>query len=345
MPYARVEAIKTLTTGTIDQEVLDAVVASDCPGTNKLYESNFSTFAKWFNNNSLGKADFNLNTISKFLLTLKKEGKAFSTINNYKTALQPITQLVLNLSIHENYSIQMLLKKTKKAQRKHPVKLPSWDLNTVLDFLKSRRFGRQAGPSRLFQKTVFLTMLASSRRPSDLAGLEYRKPTEISCNGNNELILFKHPSFEPKNRSLSFVPRPIKFPCLQPHDEDMCPVANLARYVKATADRRTQALGYLFLPVEGGNSKCPPSYIAKATKRLIIEAHRSAGEERAGRSAQAKHLRKLASSLAFHAGKDLEDVLAAAGWGSASAFIRHYLIQKPLSLSHNVVAGGVSLLP
>lgn len=324
-------------------EIINATMSSDCDSTNALYNRNFSKFAEWFNGEKESKTDFNMRTIAEFILALKAEGKAFSTVNNYKTALQPVVQLVLDVSVHSDYTINTIIKKMKKLQRHKVPEIPQWDVNTVLDFLASETFAEDASESRIFQKATFLLLLASSRRPSDIAGLSLRASSQPDCGRVAPTMFLFHPEFTPKNRSLHSVTEPVQISCIEPHDNNLCPIAAVVRYLRATAARRDRGLSYLFMPVEGRAGKCTPSYISKTTKRLIIEAHRRFDPGRDVRGAQAKQVRRLASSLAFHAGKRLEDVMRAAGWSSATAFVRHYLIRQPLHLRRSAVIGGSTI--
>ena len=237
------------------------------------------------------------------------------------------------------------MKKTRKAQRHISPAIPEWDLDLVLSYLTSSKFATTSAETRIFQKATFLTLLASSRRPSDVAGLSLRPTNNFSCAPNKSVTILFHPTFSPKNRSLITVAEPIQIPCLQPHSAALCPIAAIQRYLNITDHKRDKGLSYLFLPIKGTNKKCTPTYISKTTKRLIIEAHRFYGEADKSRSTQAKQTRKLAASLAFHAGSPLQDVLRAAGWASPSAFIQHYLIRQPLQLHHPAVIGGNSIAP
>ena len=152
--------------------------------------------------------------------------------------MEPVVNLHLKTTIRSHPIIEALLKKSKKLHQLRPVRVPRWDLSIVLDYLNSDRFEPLEDKSehRLLQKATFLTLLASGRRPSDLAGLALHARDDLSVN-HNRTILQYHPLFRPKNRSTQFFPEPVAFPPLREedgHSSLSCSVRCLRAYRIAT---------------------------------------------------------------------------------------------------------------
>ena len=135
-------------------------------------------------------------------------------------------------------------------------RIPAWDLRLVLEFLISRSFEPLESCSlrSLTQKTVFLVMLASGRRASEVHGLS-GIPAAISRERDRSFRLNFLPEFLAKNQSPedpspSICIKPLSH-IAGPEDADtrLCPVRALKVYLNRTKDRRNGPLRRLFVPV------------------------------------------------------------------------------------------------
>lgn len=323
---------------------MKAALNSDKEVTNKLYERNFHTFALWCRENQLHPQDIDVYSLIRFLNHLQSRNRAFSTINNYKVAIIPVLLMADKHSETARFALDRIMKGMNKKQQRRPSFFPQWRVDVVLDYLNSNKFEPLASKPEyiMLAKTVFLTIMASGRRPSDLAGLVIRDMNDWLLQGPSSAIFHYHPTFRPKNKSIRFFPEPVIIPAINPEDlqsDKSCPVRALKTYIHHTKAKRNRIPSYVFQPIVCGD-KVKPGYISKVVKELIIRAHRAAGVPVPRGSTQARQTRKMASSLAYHSGAPLEDVVRSAGWSAVSTFIDHYLIRRPLPISRSMVAAG-----
>ena len=288
----------------------------------------------------------------EFINNLEETGRAYSTINNYKCAILLVLECTNRCNPATLTLLNRRMKKLRKTYQKRPAETPQWDVNTVLTFLKSSRFEplEEKSLQTILIKTIFLLILASGRRPSDPSGLCISRSTDWFIAGINKVILQFHPLFRPKAKSANFFPEPVTFSSLEDaegiaqNDILSCPSRALRVFVKESEHLRSHAISYLLIhPVTGNHLK--PAYLSRCIKTLILDAYKYTGSQMDRGNVQARHTRKIASSLAFHSGASLEDILRKSGWANPTTFINHYLITQPLRPSHPMVAAGSVIIP
>ena len=329
------------------RDIVSDTLNSDKEVTNTLYERNFHTFALWCREKEYRPQDIDTYTLIRFLKHLQTKKRAFSTINNYKVAIIPVLIMAGKHSEIARFQLDKILKGMNKRQQRRPGFFPQWKIDIVLDYLNSTKFEplEEKPEYLILTKTIFLTIMASGRRPSDLSGLVIKDINNWLLQGPNSGIFHYHPTFRPKNKSTRFFPEPVSIPAMNPDNlaaDTSCPVRALKTYIEKTRPRRNTIPSHLFLPVTTGH-KVKPGYISKIVKELIITAHRAAGSPLSRASVQTRQTRKLASSLAYHSGAPIEDVVRSAGWATVNTFITHYLVRRSIPTSRGMVAAGVVL--
>lgn len=340
--------------GKISHHTINNIFNADRKSTVSLYDRNFTRFAEWFNEKDLGQSDFNFDTIIEYLSHLFKEGKQFSTINNYRYAIHPVLFLATGESLIEGYAIKRIMNGFRKHRPKRSVSAPKWDLDLVLQFLKSSKFEPLEDKSLMivFEKLCFLLIFASGRRPSDMAGLGYSDNLVVWNCDKEQVTLYPHPMFIAKNRSMSFNPEPITIPTLGPQlrqgdDNSLnCPVRSLKIFLHKTQNKRDSGISYLLCKPPSCKEGVTPGYVSKTIKHTICRAYAATNSRSLPiTSPMAKDTRKMANSLIIQRGASLEEVMRAAGWKSSATFMAHYLIKKPLTNRLPVVASGRVILP
>ena len=184
-----------------------------------------------------------MNQIADFLLHLFKERKLQpSTIEGYRTAIADMVgNQKVNISKDENLTGPVFW--TPKGRR-----VPSWNLSLVLHQLTKAPFEpmRKASLKHLTFKTVFLLVLGSGKRRSEIHAWLYRN---IRHQENwRQVSLHPSPSFLSKNQLARDGPAsvaPVVIPALAPsldkslpEDKSLCPVRALRYYLDRTKDLR-----------------------------------------------------------------------------------------------------------
>lgn len=208
---------------------------------------------------------------------------------------------------------------------------PSWDLVTVLAYLKKAPFEPlEAATLRdAALKTAFLIAIASGRRCSEIHALTIGSHIVWSNSG---VTMYFRPDFLAKNERSDFVAAPLFLPYITKSKDRAkrlnCPVRALKWYLDKTKNVRSDDVNQLFI-----SSKRPYRAVAKSTIAgwLVEVISRSGGLEYSGAPANAHSVRALSSSWAFAKGLSIKEIINTVSWRTETTFVKVYMRDtKPL---------------
>ena len=144
----------------------------------------------------------------------------------------------------------------------NPPRIPSWDINKVLDLLQKPKYNK-VPPESFCQLKKTLFLIATGNRVSELAnvsrnGLGSLQPDQV-------VRLCVLPGFLYKNQWLNRSPPNIEVHPLLSEPRAICPVINLIRFLEVSPPNR----GALFV-----NSKSIASLHPSSISRLLREYRR-----------------------------------------------------------------------
>ena len=232
----------------------------------------------------------------------------------------------------DDFLIRDTLKGYAEEESRSPRKLPAWDLNLVLSFLKSSNFEPLTGIDlkSLTLKTTFLLALASSRRVSEinhLSGL----PKDVALDSVGAFCLRFLSEFVAKNQRPGSQSPSIYIPPLVVEGSDsssdlsLCPVRALKRYRQATRSLRGKRRKLLVSFNTSYHKDISVATISRWIREVIKGAYAANGRALDDLSPRAHEVRAWATSLALARSCTLADILQAAYWRSSSTFIKCYL--------------------
>jgi len=223
------------------------------------------------------------------------------------------------------------MKAIKVKRPRSIVTFPKWDLALVLRVLTKEPYEPllSATPLYLTRKTVFLLLLATARRVSDIHAID---PTRLVVTPQ-AVVLQPVPGYLPKildtaegqRRYAPMVVRRLSSVASDPADLSLCPVRALLaydNYAKSVLPNRKR----FFVPLRSHGHVVQKQTLSGWVVGLIRHAYNSAGEEDCRLSSTSTHeVRALASSMAYQATFSLGVVLASATWAHPTTFTDHYL--------------------
>ena len=240
----------------------------------------------------------------------------------YRSMLSAVFKSIL-LEISSSPVLHNLLRSFHVEAPVREFRLPSWDLSTVLNFLRSSSFEPLSATSLqdLTRKTLFLISLATTKRVGELQALSHRVSFSSSSTGLSYV-----PEFVAKTES-ALRPLPHSFEVKSlgdfaaglPNDLLLCPVRSLSAYLDKTSNivNRPRRLFVL--------SKCSFRAMSKngiSIRELIVH---SGASSQSGQVPRAHSIRGIATSSAFFRNWSLRSVLEAASWRSNTVFTSFYL--------------------
>lgn len=237
---------------------------------------------------------------------------ASQTIAAYKSALALPLKEAYGLDLADPHFALLLKSLFLEKPPTRPQTL-RWDLNKVLRLLRTTRFHlSSASKEDLLHKCLILVALATGNRGSELAAL-FREGLAYQRNGSLKLAV--KPGFLYKNQTADRTPPPV---LIQPLPKNqLCPVANLKRYIKMTDATE----GHLFIHPET-ERPLNRGQIARRICTLIKEADPSG-------IPQMHDLRRAAASIAWTRGIPPAQIVESAFWSRSDIFIKRYLRKCP----------------
>ena len=290
--------------------------------------------------------------IADFLLHLFNEGKATVTIKGYRSALASL-MAATGIDISHDPDLVNLIRSFSVERPRSIRETPRWDLAVVLRFLMRPPFEPMnlCSLPNLTRKTAFLLTLASAKRNSEVWA--FSANVAFGPNKSSATLSFL-PDFIAKTQRVDrpeTALNPVSIPALAPSmgpdlpDRTLCPVRALLFYcdrTKCSAPGRPKRLFISFKPGHSGD--IVKSTISGWIKGLIRSAYSDVRDEDSPHltfNCQARELRAMATSLAFHQHHSVKQVMDAASWRVDSTFASFYL--RDLTSAHlrmgPVVAG------
>lgn len=318
-------------------------------GTKKVYQSRFERWERWCQIHSVNAVKPQAVQLANFLAQLAEEEKlSTSSVRVYHsailTSIQQMGGRVRGMTTHPHL-VRDVVKGIAASSVSAPRRVPHWDLFLVLAFLRRPPFEPLSSLDRkyLTLKTVFLVMLASGRRASEVNALS-GSPRDIAQERDGTFVLSFLPEFRAKNQGLMERSPTIRIPplssILAPDDEDrcLCPVRALRRYLSSVSSSRPGTCRKLFLSVNPNYSKdVSKASIARWAMDVVRLAYASEGATLL--SSRAHELRAWSASLALSQSVPLQDILDAAYWKSENTFSNFYL--RDVSLARRDGSRGI----
>ncbi len=334
--------VQTIVDSALDQGFSQAVSERIARGrhvnsTQVIYDSKWNKFENWCGDRKISPSSTSLGELANFLLYLFNELKlSYSTICGYRSSINSVWRATGRKDV-ESHAIHQLLDTFKVDRPRSMVILPKWDLALVLRVLSQPPYEPIGSIDfkNLSAKTVFLLLLATSRRKGDIHAIDPKRVT-FATNASGRMthvILEPLPGYIPKvranaEREARYQPMIVRSLSSITRDEaelTLCPVRALLAYDRIAKERFPDRPQF-FVSTKSGKKVVNKNTISAWVVKLLRAAYTSASEQDCRLSQTSVHeVRAIAASLAYQATYALNDILSAATWASPTTFTDHYL--------------------
>ena len=281
--------------------------------TTSAYSSAWSKWVGWCSERKINPVSVSLNAILEFLKDRFKDGKAYRTINVYRSALSAVLPEIDATSVGAHPLVCQLLKGIFHLRPPEPKYSHTWSVSQVLTYIKSLGNNEGLSLKLLSLKLVTLLALTAPDRSSDLAkkdlrfrvyypeGVSFRLPglSKTSKPGDSPKSSF-HASFE--------------------EDKDLCPVSCLKCYETNTKEFRSTDINQnkLFLSYISPHNPVTSSTLARWIKNMLQLAGIDTG------IFSAHSIRGASTSEALRQVISITEILGMADWSQESTFSKFY---------------------
>ena len=303
----------------LSRDAIHTLLASWAPSTLKQYNSVLKAWTAFTSSNKLPQLPTTV-SLCNFLALLARKGLSYSSVASHRAALVTFFEQVRPGGLGSDSCVTRFMKGQFRKNPPKPKYSDTWDVNTVLNYIKGQGSNKTLSLRSLTLKLVFLLAICSPKRVSELAALSI----EHLQRSSEKWTFFL--DYRNKNRSTGAAHTAQYEAFLE--DPLLCPVLALSDYLKATEKfRRGQnrlLLSYVrFSPVQ-----------ASTVARWIKEVLTSAG---IADHFMAHSTRSASTSKALISGAAINDIISAACWSEKSnTFYRFYNkeVAKPSFQTH-----------
>ena len=293
--------------------------------TDNRYQFVWTKFLDYLSENNINHNCISAKDVVNFLsYHASAFNKAYNTIGVYKCAIFTPLYYKYNINLRKNIRVSDFMQGLF-ALNPPPKKFntPKWDISLVLNFLKSPQFEPldEVPWKHCIMKTLFLLMLSSGRRISDIAALT----REVFYLDECVQIVWVD-GYRAKNHRQDFIPMD---PLIMELDSEvssellLCPVRALNIYLHRSFFTRPDNDDMLW--------SVRQSTLSLYFKELINDAFKFNGNPAVDLPISTHQCRKFAASLSkFYIKSSDEDLAAWMGVKNINVLLKHYISRFPL---------------
>ncbi|XP_044129979.1 uncharacterized protein LOC122923262 [Bufo gargarizans] len=197
------------------------------PGTRKSYRAAWGAWVSWCVERNLDPVSAPVTHLLQFLTSLFEAGKAYRTINLFRSAISSTHQGFDGVPAGQHPSVSRLLRGSRLARPPRPRFTTTWDVSLVLSFFSAWPENAALSLRQLSAKLLTLFCLISCKRVSDVRALDH-DARSFSPEGV---------TFNITRRTKTNI-RSVSYPCF-PSSPALCPVACLREYESRTRTHRS----------------------------------------------------------------------------------------------------------
>lgn len=287
-------------------------LASISEKTLKQYDSVFSRWWKYCNNQGQDPLSFHLKSVISFLTTLVKKGLSYSSINTHKSALS----LIIDIPDNQQYIFKRFLKGIYSLHPPKPKYSFTWDTSVVIKYLENLYPLETLSLEKLSYKLVMLLALTSAHRLQTLSLIKIDniciKPSVI------EITIPDNIKTSGKNKHQPI----LSFPFFKEKPQ-LCVGSIICHYINITKSVRPESEKRLILttrkPYKAASTQTLSKWLKKTLELSGIDTNVFKGYS----------TRHAATSAAVRAGLNIEIIRKTAGWSEKSLVFNKFY-NKPL---------------
>lgn len=250
--------------------------------------------------------------VGNFLSDCYTEGKSYSTLNSYRSALSSTLYPVNNCAVGRHPLIVRLLKGIYTLRTPVPRYVSTWDVTKVTSYLQTLYPLDQLNLKKLTVKTVMLCALSSAQREQTLCALDLNYMTETP-------VCIRFAIAEKLKTSKPGKSKIVQFDCLADKPE-LCTKCTLAEYISRTQTvRNKDSDSKLFVSYIRPHKPVSTDTLARWIRSVMYDSGIDTS------IFKAHSVRGAATSDAFARGVPISDILRTADWTNEHTFRKYYL--------------------
>jgi len=287
-------------------------------GTTGAYNSAWKQWSCWCGKRKIDPFCSPVETVADYLADLLREGRSYRTINSHRSAISAFHPPVNGIPLGQHELICKVVAACFNANPPHPKYKTTWDVDLVLQHLRSLGCNTSLSDKNLTLKVSMLIALASAGRSSDLRALDTRYMLVSDDSLSFELAQLT------KSRARGKGPLKQSFDRF-PGDPILCVYSAILAYLERTKEWRSGPSKHQLLL----SYVKPHKEVVQCTiTGWLVQVMQQSGVDTA--NFRAHSTRGASSSKAKAQGLSCKEILEMARWKKESTFKRHYLRDIPI---------------
>ena len=193
------------------------------PGTNTAYNSAWDQWTSWVLQRGYDPFQAPVAIVADYLTNRFRKGDQYRTINSHRSAISAFHIQVDGIKVGQHELVKDVMKSIFHARPPQPKYQYVWDVDVVLDFIKSLGSNESISDKFLTWKLAMLLALTSGSRSSELHALDINHMVV-----NDSTVKFQF-SVLTKNRRIGSSPPTLVFHSF-PNNEFLCVIKCLSAY-------------------------------------------------------------------------------------------------------------------
>ncbi|KAJ8050270.1 hypothetical protein HOLleu_03405 [Holothuria leucospilota] len=300
-----------LTARGLSEEAQTLITSSWRKGTSDQYDCVWKFFSGWCSEREINPFCASLEEASNFLAEQFEKGKSYSTLNIYRSALSATLPPIDGKPLGQHPLICRLLKGVSIKRPPQAKYSFTWDVQVVLDYIKSLGANSDLSLKLLSKKAVVLVALATGCRGSEIAKM-VTNLVKIDAEKVQVGIMGATKTSKPGQTKICILPF-LKV-------TDICPASVFRHYLERTKSFRSSSNDedHVFISFLKPYRKVCSATIARWIKDIL----RLAGVDTGVFTAHST--RGASTSAALRAGMAVEDIMKVADWTRVATFKKFY---------------------
>lgn len=321
----RVEIIRSnLASKGFPPEVVELLMAGSRASTQTAYQSAWVSWCDWCSGHNIDPMSGALNTILKFLTDMFRSGKAYGTLNIFRSMLSSTLPPVDSFPVGQHPMVIRLLKGIYNSKPPTPRYSVTWDVDQVLRYFDTLEPNPDLPLKVISKKLALLLAITLMLRVSEIATI-----SKQSVCITEEKVTFS--LLKPRKAQKTGAPHSFSIKKFRANPK-LCPVSCFGYYVFLTDTMRSDLNSdSLFMALLKPHRPVTGATIGRWIKEMmslsgidtsVFKAHSTRG---------------AAASRAAGAGVPIDSILSAAHWAQESTFKKFYCREVQLPSISNII--------
>ena len=310
---SRVAYLKqSYSTQRISESASQLLLASWREKSTKSYDSLFRKWGNWCEERNTDPISSPVSEVVNFLAELHDKGYSYRSLNAYRSAISSIHDRVDGAPVGQHPLVCRLLAGVFNSNPPQPRYTSTWDVNVVVNYLKTLQPNLTLSLKFFTLKTVMLMALSRPSRSADLSLLSM-KHYRVNPEG-----LHFTPTGLTKQSRAGKVTSEMRFNRFT-EDESICPVVTGLHYIHRTESLRSSQKGdKLFISWIKPHNSVTSCSIARWLKTVLTLSGIDTS------IFKAHSVRGASVSAARNLGVTTKEILDTADWSTESVFQKYY---------------------